>query len=101
MGLLDHDETRESAKTMNAPRTDAMCEPPMPDARQWYDHAQKIEDELEWLWANCRIVYFPPDGEYPIEHTMAARKDSRELIEAARDKWSNAPAVATAPKDSD
>ena len=45
--------------------------------------------EIEWLWANCRIIYFPPDKSYPIEHTLRARKDSRKMIEEARDKWSN------------
>lgn len=61
----------------------------MPSEREWYDHACKIEDELEWLWANCRIIYFPPDGSYPIEHTLRARKDSRSMIEEAKGKWSN------------
>ena len=27
---------------------------------------------LEWLFANCRIVYFPPGGQYPIEHNPHA-----------------------------
>jgi len=54
--------------------------------------------EVEWLWANCRIIYFPPDNSYPIEHTLRARKDSRRMIEEARDKWSNVPALPTASK---
>jgi len=38
--------------------------------------------QLEWLWKNCIIVYFPPGGSYAIEHNLAAKKDSRRYIEA-------------------
>lgn len=38
---------------------------------------------LEWIWANCRIIYFPGNGAYPLEHTLLAGKDSREDIERA------------------
>jgi len=38
--------------------------------------------EIEWLWATCKIVYWPRDDRYPIEHNPHARKYSRELIEA-------------------
>ncbi len=37
--------------------------------------------ELEWLWRNCTITYWPRDGGYPIEHNRKANKDSREMIE--------------------
>ena len=41
------------------------------------------KEQLEWLWSNCRIVYFPTNGVgvYPIEHQPFAHKDSRDMIE--------------------
>ena len=42
-----------------------------------------LKAELEQLFAHCNIVFYPADGGYPIEHNMAANKDSRSLIEAA------------------
>lgn len=39
------------------------------------------EAELEWLWKNCRIIYFPP-GLYPVEHNPHANKLSRDFIES-------------------
>ena len=39
------------------------------------------KEQLEWLWSNCRIVYFPGHGQYPIEHRPFANKDSRDIIE--------------------
>lgn len=42
--------------------------------------------QLEWLWANCKIVYWPPDGRYPIEHAPHARKYSRDAIESEMPK---------------
>lgn len=39
------------------------------------------KEQLEWLWANCNIVYWPGTEEYPIEHNLHAQKDSRDLIE--------------------
>ena len=41
----------------------------------------KLRFQLEWLWKNCRIVYYPKDEGYPIEHTLAAEKDMRSVIE--------------------
>lgn len=43
------------------------------------------QHQLEWIWANCKVVYWPEDA-YPIEHDLAAVKDSRELIEAQMPK---------------
>ncbi len=40
------------------------------------------EEQLEWLWANCRIVYWPEFPNYPLEHAPAANKNAREFIEA-------------------
>jgi hypothetical protein len=37
--------------------------------------------QLEWLWANCNIVYWPEDGSYPIEHNPHTSKYMREIIE--------------------
>lgn len=38
-------------------------------------------DELDWLFANCRIVYYGPAPDYPIEHAPGAHKNHREDIE--------------------
>lgn len=43
---------------------------------------RSMRDQLEWLWANCKIVYWPKDDRYPIEHNPHARKYSRDTIEA-------------------
>jgi hypothetical protein len=37
--------------------------------------------QLEWLWANCTIVYWPEGGNYPIEHNPHASKYMRDIIE--------------------
>lgn len=51
---------------------------------------QSLRAQLEWLWANTHIVFWPPsktlpDGRftmpYPIEHTMRAGKNSRGFIQ--------------------
>lgn len=45
---------------------------------------EKTKQQLEWIWANCRIIYFPPDpNEYPLEHTTMTpfKKDLRYRIE--------------------
>lgn len=43
---------------------------------------QRLREQIEWLWANCKIVYWPRSAnEYPIEHNPYANKDSRQLIE--------------------
>lgn len=34
------------------------------------------------LWGNCKVVYWPKDGSYPLEHTMGANKNMRREIEA-------------------
>ncbi len=41
------------------------------------------EDQLEWLWANCKIIYWDEKDAlaYPLEHTMVAGKDMRQAIE--------------------
>lgn len=42
-----------------------------------------MRQQLEWLWSNCKIIYWPKrQGVYPIEHAPAANKDGRWLIEA-------------------
>ena len=43
---------------------------------------QDLRNQLEWLWANCHIVYFPPHPAYPLEHSMKVNKNMREHIEA-------------------
>jgi hypothetical protein len=46
----------------------------------------KPEEMLEWLWANCKIVYWPSGGQYPVEHDLAAHKDMRTTIEHYAEK---------------
>jgi hypothetical protein len=41
---------------------------------------------VEWLWANARIVYYPGNGQYPIEHTVAGCKDGRIFLEPIMEK---------------
>jgi hypothetical protein len=43
------------------------------------EHAVKMA-ELEAVWARCKVIYHPPNGEYPVEHNPHARKDAREII---------------------
>ena len=40
-----------------------------------------LSAKLEWLWANCKIVYWPKDDSYPIEHSPHVGKYSRDSIE--------------------
>ena len=40
-----------------------------------------FKSQLEWLWKNCRIICYPKDGGYPIEHTHRSGKIMREVIE--------------------
>lgn len=41
-----------------------------------------MSDELflEWISKNCKVVYFPNDSTYPIEHDALARKDMWEHL---------------------
>jgi hypothetical protein len=70
-----------------------MPPPSTEDVFQWYEdevnarlrdkvEADKIRAQLEWLWTNCRIIYFPVSGAYPLEHTLFAKKNARQMIEA-------------------
>jgi len=45
-----------------------------------------LRAELARVKANCKIVYWPKDGSYPIEHTMAANKDCYEMILAQMER---------------
>lgn len=45
------------------------------------EHVRAVR-QIEWLWAACKIVYWPKDDRYPIEHNPHARKYSRDMIEA-------------------
>lgn len=38
---------------------------------------------LRFLKARCRIIYYPPNNEYPIEHAPLARKDQWGALVAA------------------
>lgn len=48
--------------------------------------ANKKSRQLDWLWANCRILHWPETSEYPFEHNPRANKDSREFIESVMNK---------------
>lgn len=45
------------------------------------EELKRVTGQLEWLWANCRIVHYPGGLEYPLEHTEAAQKRMRVMIE--------------------
>ena len=42
---------------------------------------KELEAELSSVWSRCKIVYFPHDGSYPIEHDGRANKIMRTVIE--------------------
>jgi len=42
--------------------------------------AGQAAERLAWARKNCRVVYFPPDGSYPIEHAPHAGKDMWEAL---------------------
>lgn len=42
----------------------------------------RLTRQMEWLWAVCKIVYWPKDSRYLIEHNPTLKKYARELIEA-------------------
>jgi hypothetical protein len=35
---------------------------------------------LDRVFKHCRIVFYPSNGEYPIEHAPHARKDAKDDI---------------------
>jgi hypothetical protein len=46
---------------------------------------ETLAAQLNAVWSHCRVVFYPPmddpRGNYPLEHTNAARKDMRAQIE--------------------
>jgi hypothetical protein len=49
----------------------------------------RLRNQIEWLWSNCRIKYYPNGidpmkGDYPIQHYISngINKDSRNAIES-------------------
>lgn len=56
------------------------------EIEQLSEIANKKSRQLDWLWANCRIIHWPETGEYPFEHNPRANKDSRESIESCMNK---------------
>ena len=56
------------------------------DVEQAVDREMALRAELARVKANCKIVYWPKDGSYPIEHTMAANKDCYEMILAQMER---------------
>lgn len=47
---------------------------------------QELTDRLSWLKASCRVVYYPKDGSYPIEHAPGAGKDQWDAILTAKNR---------------
>lgn len=47
---------------------------------------QEFVRELDWLYTQCNITYYPTDGRYPIEHNMRANKCCKPLLDIERRK---------------
>lgn len=41
----------------------------------------RLRSREEWIWGNCKVVYFAANGAYPIEHNPHAGKDGRFFLE--------------------
>jgi len=66
------------------------------------EHAEvvaELEYRLEWARTNCRVVYCPPDGAYPIEHAPHAKKDAWHSLAVAAD--TSRAIAASAPTKED
>lgn len=63
---------------------EAECDAPV----SVFERNKALEAELAALWKHCHVVYWGPNGEYPIEHNPHAGKDCRRMIEAALDSLS-------------
>jgi hypothetical protein len=54
------------------------------EAESQLAEARKDAELLKWVRENCRVVYYYPDTlRYPVEHTLAAKKDAWRLLEQA------------------
>lgn len=54
-----------------------------------FETAEKLAAErklMDLIFEHCKVVYFPKDGSYPIEHAKGANKDSREMLLAQLQK---------------
>lgn len=52
------------------------------ESAELYKVNQTLRAQLEWLWNNCKIIYYEADDcMYPVEHFKAAQKDNRKHIE--------------------
>jgi len=47
---------------------------------------RELEESTSRIWDRCKVVYYPRDGSYPLEHNMSASKDMREAIYSAMAK---------------
>ena len=45
------------------------------------ENSDKLQSQLEWLWKNCKIVYYPKPGGCWVEHDLSLGKDMRSGIE--------------------
>lgn len=58
---------------------------------------ETLAAQLNAVWSHCRVVFYPPmddpRGDYPLEHTNAARKDMRAIIEHRLSEITKRPAV--------
>jgi len=68
------------------------------------------KEKLEWIWENCKVVYFPGKGDYPLEHVKSSNKDLRREIEhcmefgggwSAENRWEACSMIAGSSLDPD
>jgi hypothetical protein len=79
---------------------DAIDEECNSDETSGQDLSREVETlaaQLNAVWSHCRVVFYPPmddpRGDYPLEHTNAARKDMRAVIEHRLSEITKRPAV--------
>jgi hypothetical protein len=58
-----------------------------------------VERIWELLWEHCRVVFYPQNNEYPIEHAPHARKEARLAIIAALTKLAVVPPESTVTRN--
>ncbi len=54
------------------------------DLRQQLAALEEDRAMLEWIRLNCRVVFYPPHPEYPIEHTIHCGKDQWQYLRASQ-----------------
>lgn len=61
-------------------------EVPEEELTQEKHEKQKLMRELDWLYTQCNITFYPKDGRYPIEHNARANKLCKPLLDIERNK---------------